>query len=161
MNLWVIHTIYRDREAHRGLFVQLRKLYRQSQYTQQTPFISNIFRLLKRRLWNRYCTNTESVYSIYIHLLRSIQQSYAYCWIHFAYTNKYVHKVCKEGTIHEAINDSLKCTYTYMFSLKHFFANCLLSSKEFFFIFANYDYNMLMLYLVWNILYIHFITLSG
>lgn len=114
MNLWVIHTIYRDREAHRGLFVQLRKLYRQSQYTQQTPFISNIFLLLTRRLWNRYSTNTESVYSIYTHLLRSIQQSYAYCWIHFAYTNKYVHKVCKEGTIHEAINDSLKCTYTYI-----------------------------------------------
>lgn len=74
---------------------------------------------------------------------------------------KYVKKgqFTKQSTIHW--NAHTHTSNLGMFSLKHFFANWLLSSKEFFFNFANYDYNIHMLYLVWNILYIHFITLSG
>lgn len=74
---------------------------------------------------------------------------------------KYVKKgqFTKQSTIHW--NAHTHTSNLGMFSLKHFFANWLLSSKEFFFIFANYDYNIHMLYLVWNILYIHLITISG
>lgn len=44
-----------------------------------------------------------------------------------------------------------------VFSMKHYFANCLFGVQYFFSNFANYN----MLYLVWNIFYIHFITISG
>lgn len=76
---------------------------------------------------------------------------------------KYVKKgqFTKQSTIHWNAHTHIYIKLGNVLVKAFFFANWLLSSKEFFFNFANYDYNIHMLYLVWNIVYIHLITISG